>query len=183
MEKIIYCDLDGVLANWEGRFIELNGLQKDTGLREFLKKGGKLEERFPDVREFISDMGSSFWEGIKPFYWAKNMYRRLSSKGDFMFLTSPGNHNKRPLYASGGAMGKLLWISRYFNSASASITRDKHFHAHPNAILIDDSIGNIKRFRKYGGKAYHFPHPYKIEDGEIKVENVLSDIENIIDTI
>jgi 5'(3')-deoxyribonucleotidase len=181
--KTIYCDLDGVIADWEGRVLELYGMQNDKLIREYLKNGGKLENKLFNLRENIADMGYEFWSGIKPFSWAKQFCEELSLQGDFIFLTSSGNHNKRPKYAAGGAMGKLFWLNQNFNGLSAAISRDKHLHAHKNSTLIDDNKGNIEQFNKYGGHTYLFPHPYKIEDNEISINNIIEQIKYKIQLI
>ena len=172
-----YCDVDGVVADWQGRLLEIYGLERDMDVREFLKKGGTLEERFGDIREAVESVGAEFWSGIKVFSWGGELYSRISREGNFCFLTSCGNHSKRPFYAAGGAYGKLIWLSKNFNGASVSICRDKHVHAHQRAVLIDDSRSNVDKFVKHGGRGFLFPHPYLIEDGDVDMSDVYSEIE------
>ena len=128
-------------------------------------------------------MGHEIWVGIKPYSWAGEMQEKLAIMGDFCFLTSSGNHSKRPIYAAGGAYGKLLWLAENFNGVSVSICRDKYKHANPNALLIDDNEGNVRKFRNSGGRAFLFPHAYKIEDGEVDLNEVYKGIEKEIELL
>lgn len=181
MERcVIYCDVDGVVGDWEGRLLEIYGLKNDSEIREYLKEGGKIEDKFDNLRERVAELGPDFWSGIKPFFWAQELVSRIEKYGDFSFLTSSGNHNKRPIYAAGGAYGKLIWLSENFNGKSVSICRDKHLHAHSRAILIDDNKKKVENFIECGGEGFLFPHAYKIEDGEVRLGDVYRELEKKI---
>lgn len=75
-----------------------------------------------------------------------------------------------PCQSGGSASGKMAWIKRRLpeigsrfligGNSEAPEVPPKHFCAHPDAILIDDSDANVDAFRAAGGKAILFPRPW-----------------------
>ena len=151
----IYCDMDGVLTDFEKRFITL--LQQEgpkyyskatiaqvTRPKHFDKLEGTEEFwKFIDQYiglEFWSDMewmpeGQILWDFIQP-------YRPK-------LLTSPSEDNTSRL-------GKRLWVRNHLTPAPEVIFRfgdAKSDFANENSILIDDKPSNLEAFASKGGIA------------------------------
>jgi hypothetical protein len=149
----IYCDMDGVLTDFEKRFITL--LRKEgpkyyskatiaqvTRPKHFEKIEGQEEFwKFIDQHiglEFWSEMpwmpnGKALWDFIQP-YGPK-------------LLTSPSRDNTSRL-------GKRLWVKENIVPAPEVIFRfgdAKSDFANENSILIDDKPSNLAAFAAKGG--------------------------------
>ena len=151
----IYCDMDGVLTDFETRFVTL--LQQEgpkyysratiaqvTRPKHFDKLEGTEEFwKFIDQHiglEFWSEMpwmpqGQVLWDFIQP-YGPK-------------LLTSPSEDNTSRL-------GKRLWVRNHISPAPEVIFRfgdAKSDFANENSILIDDKPSNLVAFASKGGIA------------------------------
>lgn len=160
----IYCDMDGVLTDFEKRFVTL--LQQEgpkyytkaviaqvTRPKHFEKLEGQEEFwRFIDQYiglEFWSEMewmpnGKALWEFIQPY--------------SPIILTSPSEDNTSRL-------GKRLWVREHLVPAPPVEFRfgeAKSDFANENAILIDDKPSNLEAFASKGGIAL------EVKDGEIQ---------------
>lgn len=149
----IYCDMDGVLTDFEKRFITL--LRKEgpkyyskaviaqvARPKHFDKLEGTTEFwKFIDQHigmEFWSEMpwmpnGRALWDFIQP-YGPK-------------LLTSPSRDNTSRL-------GKRLWVKDNLVPAPKVLFRfgdAKADFANENAILIDDKPSNLRAFASKGG--------------------------------
>ena len=151
----IYCDMDGVLTDFEKRFVSL--LQQEgpkyyskatiaqvTRPKHFDKLEGTEEFwKFIDQHiglEFWSEMpwmpqGQVLWDFIQP-YGPK-------------LLTSPSEDDTSRL-------GKRLWVRNHLSPAPEVIFRfgdAKSDFANENSILIDDKPSNLVAFASKGGIA------------------------------
>jgi FMN phosphatase YigB (HAD superfamily) len=151
----IYCDMDGVLTDFEKRFVTL--LQQEgpkyyskatiaqvTRPKHFDKLEGTEEFwKFIDQHiglEFWSEMpwmpqGQVLWDFIQP-YGPK-------------LLTSPSEDDTSRL-------GKRLWVRNHLSPAPEVIFRfgdAKSDFANENSILIDDKPSNLVAFASKGGIA------------------------------
>lgn len=160
----IYCDMDGVLTDYEKRFIEL--LRKEghkyyskevinqvTRPKHFEKLEGEGElENFTD-----NYIGLDFWTGME---WMPNGRQLWSFIQPYnpVILTSPSKHNTSRL-------GKRLWVKEHLVPAPPVEFRfgeAKSDFANENAILIDDKPSNLEAFASKGGIAL------EVKDGEIQ---------------
>ena len=166
----IYCDMDGVLTDFEKRFVTL--LQQEgpkyyskaviaqvTRPKHFEKLEGQEEFwRFIDQYiglEFWSEMewmpnGKVLWEFIQPY--------------NPTILTSPSEDNTSRL-------GKRLWVKNHIAEIYDTFQAPpvefrfgeaKSDFANENAILIDDKPSNLEAFASKGGIAL------EVKDGEIQ---------------
>jgi hypothetical protein len=166
----IYCDMDGVLTDFEKRFVTL--LQQEgpkyysktviaqvTRPKHFEKLEGQEEFwRFIDQYiglEFWSEMewmpnGKALWEFIQPY--------------NPTILTSPSEDNTSRL-------GKRLWVKNHIAEIYDTFQAPpvefrfgeaKSDFANENAILIDDKPSNLEAFASKGGIAL------EVKDGEIQ---------------
>ena len=137
----IYCDMDGVLTNFEERFEHYSGMhpqeyEKSKGLAAFwnlidVEVGVKFWIGMPWMPQ-----GKRLWEFIQPY------------KPDL--LTSPSRDNASRL-------GKQLWAKNNLNPKPKVImaySKDKQRYANENSILIDDKKSNIEEWIAAGGIAF-----------------------------
>ena len=140
----IYLDMDGVVADFDKRFMDLAGM----GPREFEEKYGK--NAFWD---FIDEGDNKlvFWVGIPPMSDAKQLVDFVS-KYDYEMLTAPSLKKQ-------SVMGKGLWMKNQTNKGlfpskpkvNYKSAKAKKDFAAPNHILIDDREDNIDSWRAAGG--------------------------------
>tara|TARA_R110001606_G_scaffold184685_1_gene331643 strand:+ start:2047 stop:2592 length:546 start_codon:yes stop_codon:yes gene_type:complete len=144
----IYCDMDGVLTNFESRFEHYSGMSP----KEYESKNGiSAFWDLIDVQvglKFWSQMdwmpqGKALWEFITPY------------KPDL--LTSPSRDNNSRL-------GKNLWVKENLSPNPKVIfaySKDKQRYANENSILIDDKKSNINEWTSKGGIAI------RCKDGDV----------------
>ena len=137
----IYCDMDGVLTNFEGRFEHFTGkhpqeYEKEFGLEAFWHLiDVKIGVRFWVGMDWMPK-GYQLWDFIKPY--GPNL------------LTSPSRHNSSRL-------GKNLWVKNNLEPKPKTIfaySADKQRYANENSILIDDKKSNIREWEASGGIAF-----------------------------
>jgi len=136
----IYCDMDGVLTNFESRFEHFSGMhpqeyEKKYGIEQFWHLiDTKIGVRFWVGMDWMP-RGKELWDYIKPY------------KPDL--LTSPSRHNSSRL-------GKQLWAKNNLSPKPKVImaySADKQRYANENSILIDDKKSNINEWAAKGGIA------------------------------
>ena len=136
----IYCDMDGVLTNFEKRFDHFSGMhpqeyEKKYGIEQFWHLiDTKIGVRFWVGMDWMPE-GKRLWDFIRPY------------KPDL--LTSPSRHNSSRL-------GKQLWAKNNLSPKPKVImaySADKQRYANENSILIDDKKSNINEWAAKGGIA------------------------------
>ena len=136
----IYCDMDGVLTDFESRFEHYTGMnpqvyEKEKGTLAFWE----LIDNTVGVKFWVGmdwmPAGQQLWDFIKPY------------QPDL--LTSPSRHNNSRL-------GKNLWVKNNVNPKPKVIfaySKAKQRYANENSILIDDKPSNIDEWAAKGGIA------------------------------
>ena len=153
VEYTIYCDMDGVLCDFDKRFMEFsNGMSPSKYESEFGKKAfwdlikekgekfwsemeWKVDEKDPeaDEKDFKKTGGKTLWEYIEK-------YKPI-------ILSAPS-------FEKSSKDGKEKWInSNLKNVGGIKLVpaNEKQKFANPNAILIDDRTSNIQQWRDKGG--------------------------------
>ena len=144
----IYCDMDGVLTNFESRFEHFTGkspkqYEKEFGLEQFWHL-------------IDSKIGVRFWVGMDWMPQGKELWNFISPYGPSL-LTSPSRDNTSRL-------GKNLWVKNNLNPKPKVIfaySADKQRYADENSILIDDKKSNINEWNAQGGIAI------RCKDGDV----------------
>ena len=136
----IYCDMDGVLTNFEKRFEHFAGMKPN----EYESKHGT-----PAFWELIDNkIGVRFWVGMDWMPQGKKLWDFISPYQPDL-LTSPSRHDTSRL-------GKNLWVKNNLNPKPKTIfaySADKQRYANENSILIDDKKSNIDEWAAKGGIA------------------------------
>jgi len=151
----IYCDMDGVLTDFEKRFVTL--LRKEgpkyyskavitqvTRPKHFEKLEGQTE-----FWKFIDQyIGLEFWSEMPWMPNGRQLWDFIEPYGPKL-LTSPSRDNTSRL-------GKRLWVKENLIPAPEVIFRfgdAKSDFANENSILIDDKPSNLAAFAAKGGIA------------------------------
>ena len=133
---IIFCDLDGVLTDWDGAVEKLG-----HGTIDDIKK--KHGEDF--VWKLIIKAGIHFWSDMS---WTKDGKQLW----DYIKRYRP-TILSAPIAAQSSKIGKKIWVKKNLGQVKLILesSKKKHLHATPNAILIDDRPDNIARWKQAGG--------------------------------
>lgn len=136
----IYCDMDGVLTDFESRFEHFTGkhpqvYEKQYGLQKFWN--------LIDV-----EVGIKFWIGMDWMPQGQVLWNFIKQYQPDL-LTSPSRDNSSRL-------GKQLWAKNNLSPKPKVIlaySKDKQRYANENSILIDDKPSNINEWAAKGGIA------------------------------
>jgi hypothetical protein len=131
----IYCDLDGVLVDFDRGYKELTGItpqQADAnGVEKFWAPLSKAGAKFWITLKWMSD-GKQLWDYIKKY--------------NPILLSAPSREESSKL-------GKRVWTKRELPGIKLilrSADRKQEF-ANPTSILIDDREKNIEQWKAAGG--------------------------------
>jgi len=136
----IYCDMDGVLTDFKGRFEHFTGKTPDEFLEDY---GDPIFWKLID-----QEIGIQFWQKMNWMPQGKKLWSFLAQYTPDL-LTSPSRDDTSRL-------GKNLWVRDNIVPPPKVIfaySEDKQRYASPNAILIDDKKSNIKEWQEAGGIA------------------------------
>lgn len=136
----IYCDMDGVLTDFQKRFEHFTGVSP----KEYEDKHGT-----PAFWELIDNkIGVRFWVGMDWMPQGQRLWDFIKPYQPDL-LTSPSRHDTSRL-------GKNLWVRNNLNPKPKVIfaySADKQRYSKENAILIDDKKSNINEWAAKGGIA------------------------------
>jgi len=141
----IYCDMDGVLCDFEAQFDHYYGIS----VSEYRKEKGAVI-----LKRAIDDIGVDFWSKM-PWYPGGQELWSYISKYNANILSSPSTFE----YA---VEGKLIWIKNNLNPKPAKTLFEQSGEKQnvlsgltpdqiKNSILIDDFYTNIKPWQQAGG--------------------------------
>lgn len=151
---IIYCDMDGVLADFDEAFKKISG---GKSAEEFDK-----QNRSDEIWKLIKNQpnhGIDFWSNLPNLPDADILWSFINSLGyTVKILSSTGSRYSKN---NSSQIGKLKWLHTHIspipseeNTILVDSSDAKRQYAHgPNHILIDDFISNITQWRASGGTA------------------------------
>ena len=134
MDYKIYCDMDGVLADFESGYEELTGID----LRGEFQKGD-------DFWDPISKAGVGFWAGLKWMPDGQKLWDYLKPF-DPVLLSAPSREDS-------SRIGKHVWVKHKIPGTKLILryAKQKQELATPESILIDDRQVNIDQWEAAGG--------------------------------
>lgn len=133
MRYKIYCDMDGVLANFAYKFKEVAGIEPEEYIKAF---GQDAFWRECDSVKFWSEMP---FERNAPMLW-DYLHRK-----NVTLLTTPS-----PQVTS--RVGKILWKTKFLKGNPRIIfSHSKEDYADSRSILIDDFKQNLNKWEAAGG--------------------------------
>ena len=144
---IIYCDLDGVIADFVTGSIEACNLQMKT---EDVVGWAYYN---PHVTH------EEFWEDLPVYPWAHEFVAMLATYGDVVFCTDPTGDDD-------SATGKVKWLKRHGfikpDGTNYALIYAKHLLARKDTVLLDDWLQNCDMFKNSGGYGIDFPQPWNM---------------------
>ena len=148
----IYCDMDGVLTNFEKRFVDMlqqegpKYYSKATIAQVTRPKHFEALEGQTEFWKFIDQyVGIEFWSGMEWMPNGRELWNFIQPYRPKL-LTSPSRDNTSRL-------GKRLWVKENLVPAPEVLFRfgdAKSDFANENAILIDDKPSNLAAFAAKG---------------------------------
>jgi hypothetical protein len=132
----LFCDLDGVLADFDGHYEATFGVRLD-------KKGGN-NHVWPNLSR-----SKDFYLGIPLMPDANMIWARIEHHRPIILTGIP-----RVTTVPEAADNKKEWVRRYISSEAKVIccmSYEKCLHAEPGDVLIDDRIKYKKRWEDAGG--------------------------------
>lgn len=159
MKYIIYCDLDGVLVDFDKGYETLTGLHTK---HKDIQDNESFWELFRNKLASKNITEKQYWENLDWMPDGKELYDYIL-KYFPNILTAPSRNptlSKKDQYKfsfNESMQGKTLWIKRLFNYNKIyfKVSSQKQQLAKPNRILIDDREDNIKRWKDKGGIGIH----------------------------
>lgn len=132
----LYCDMDGVLCDFEKRFKDLTGLSPDA----FRDKNGLNK-----FWETVDKDGVRFWVGIPWMPDGKKLYEYIKPNL-YALLSAPSSDNSSRL-------GKRLWVKNNIPGTKLILAaaKNKQDYSEENSILIDDRSSTINEWNAGGG--------------------------------
>jgi hypothetical protein len=134
----VYCDMDGVICDFDKRFEQVSG---GIPPRTYEEKYGK--QAFWDLID--NQTGVKFWVGIPWMPNGKQLWDYIK-KYTPTLLSAPSRNNESRL-------GKRLWVKNNIPGTKLVLANaeNKQNYANPKSILIDDRPSNIEQWRSKGG--------------------------------
>ena len=177
MIDTIFLDMDGVLVDWCGKVMDL--FQRHD-IRDALKESepGKIHKLLGIdeglLWKIINFHEHRFWSSIKPFPWTRHLIDTCKALPcNVGILSSPTGHFDTAPHA---CKGKTISIERLFPDVPYAFAYKKHLMASPTKLLVDDTGKKLRAFEEHGGKVFRFPNQFKLLDGELSIDDVLSDL-------
>ena len=132
----IFCDMDGVIVDFEKGYKELpNALELDGTYHST-----------PEFWEPINNAGVEFWENLE---WMPDGKRLWSYIEEYypIILSSPSRRG------FGSREGKKKWVDRELTGTPLVLeySYNKQKYSNKNSILIDDRKSNIDQWIEKGG--------------------------------
>ena len=137
-EYTIYCDMDGVLVDFDKQFEKASG---GISPREYEETNGK--EAFWNLID--NENGVGFWVGMPWMPNGKQLWDYIKPNTPIL-LSSPSRSNSSRL-------GKRLWVRNNLPGTKLILANsyNKKNYADSNNILIDDRPSNIDQWKAAGG--------------------------------
>jgi hypothetical protein len=136
-EYKIYCDMDGVLVDFDKGYKDLTGTEASFST---------------DPKQFwepIQKAGAAFWIKLKWMPDGKQLWSYIQ-KYNPELLSAPSRDESSKI-------GKFVWVKRNIPGTKLILRSadKKQEFAKPNTILIDDRADNIQRWKDAGGVGIH----------------------------
>jgi len=132
----LYCDMDGVLCDFERRFEDLTGMSP---------KSFKDKEGIDEFWRVIDEDGVRFWVGMPWMPDGEKLYNYIKPNL-YSLLSSPSWDNSSRL-------GKRLWVKKNMPGTKLILAsrKNKQQYSKENSILIDDLKVTIDEWNAEGG--------------------------------
>jgi 5'(3')-deoxyribonucleotidase len=154
----VLLDLDGCLVDFIKGVIEVHNLRTTT---EELYEG---HHGCWEIIHLVKMSPPYFWKPMDQEFWAKLDWLP-DGEEIFKYVEDRCGRDNITLWTTpslnyGCIEGKLRWVERHLPrhyKHNIVFGSKKFLGANPNAVLIDDSDHNIKKFTEKGGHVVHVP--------------------------
>jgi 5'(3')-deoxyribonucleotidase len=144
-KKILYVDMDGVLANFDKKVLEIN-----PSIITLSSHAPNYEERFKMVEKVMMDNPRMFLD-LEPIEGSIEAVKRLWEHYDILFLSTPC------WLVPESYMDKRHWIQKYFGDvAKDRLILSQRKELNMGDFLVDDRLSNGAEY--FWGKHLHFGH-------------------------
>ena len=132
----IYCDMDGVLCDFDKRFEQFGGMSS----REYEAKYGTKK-----FWELIDKVGADFWSKIPWMTEGKQLWNHIKQYNPSLLSAPSQDYSSR--------YGKKLWVQENMPGTRLILAKraNKKDYASGKSILIDDREDNINEWRAAKG--------------------------------
>jgi len=133
----IYCDMDGVLTDFDSQFKRYTGVSPDT-----YDKSHSVSEFWAEVEK----AGLAYWVGMEWMPEGKKLWNFIK-KYDVEILSAPSRSKL-------SVIGKQMWVKTMLKpKPKLNLVRasEKQKFANSTSILIDDKVENINQWVSAGG--------------------------------
>lgn len=135
----IFCDLDGVLTDFDGRFIELFGIHP----KEFINAYG-----YSSFWASITSRAKDFWCGIQWKSDGKELWQYISPYNPIILSSVPTSMAKIATQCKEQWIKKELGLDIHYHITTR---KEKQNFSANDHILIDDMKKNIEEWSQRGG--------------------------------
>lgn len=166
MQRKVFLDMDGVIADFIGALCKVHGRETPYTKPESLGKFDTEKLWGISDKEFwapVAENSLEFWEGIDKTPEADELVKLAVVEfgiENVCILTAPSKD-------AGSVPGKQEWIKRYYPCFSKRMifatASAKQFCAGPGKFLIDDKDSNVDEFDDAGGTGILVPRPWNVE--------------------
>jgi len=134
----IFCDMDGVLTNFDSRFKSIN--PEKLSPTQYTNKYGV--SKFWDI---ITKEGVGFWVGMEWMSDGKELWDFIKDKQPTLLSAPSRDPSSR--------LGKRLWVKNNIPGTKLVLAsaEKKQNYSGTNKILIDDRPDNITQWKSKGG--------------------------------
>ena len=164
-EYEIYCDMDGVLCDFDAQFDHYFG----ESVKEYIDNKG-----IKSFENAVNEAGEEFWTTMPMLAGAKELWQRIGKYG-VTILSSPGEFK-------GAKEGKIKWIKENLRPAPKKVifkqTGQKHTEIQgkgeeviKKSVLIDDYGKNLKPWESIGATG--------IKHSASTLQNTLDSLDNL----
>jgi FMN phosphatase YigB (HAD superfamily) len=132
----IYCDMDGVLCDFDKRFEQFGGMSP----REYETKYGTKK-----FWSLIDKIGEQFWSKMAWMPEGKQLWNYISKYNPYLLSAPSLDYSSR--------YGKKLWVQENMPGTKLILSKreNKKDYASGKSILIDDRADNISEWNAAGG--------------------------------
>lgn len=133
----IYCDQDGVLSDFDGRFEYFTGTSPDTYQEMYSKN---------QFWKLITSIGRKYWSKMEWMEGGRELWKFISIYKPTILTTPSRDPECR--------IGKKEWVEdNIFPVPKIIFSNNKAEYATPTSILIDDKAKNLDPWKAAGGIA------------------------------
>lgn len=148
----LYLDMDGVVADWDQAAADYIGRPRKPNPEDPEGQGRWPQEDWQLIRDNLRFFSSlPLMSGAQELVAQARLFRDELG-WELLFLTAVPRDNDCPW----AFHDKMMWAQRYFPDIPVHFgpySHDKHTHADPGDILVDDRSTNIEEWQQAGGRA------------------------------